>query len=72
MKVVVKRPKMRLVKKLKKTKEKNEKVEKAVEEIKRAGFKALREDKLEIERELILKERKVYMLKDKKLKLEII
>jgi len=43
-----------------------------VEEIKRAGFKELREDKWEIERELLLKERKVYMLKDKKLKLEII
>ena len=72
MKVVVKRLEMRLVKKLKKAKEKNEKVGKTMEEIKRAGFKALRKDKWEIERELLLKERKVYVLKDKKLKLEII
>ena len=43
-----------------------------MEKIKRAGFKALREDKWGIERELLLKERKVYVLKDKKLKLEII
>ena len=72
MKVVVKRPEIRLVKKFKKAKEKNEKVGKTMEEIKRAGFKALRKDKWGIERELLLKERKVYMLKDKKLKLEII
>ncbi len=43
-----------------------------MEEIKRAGFKALRKDKWGIERELLLKERKIYVLKDKKLKLEII
>jgi len=65
MKVVVKRPEIRLVKKFKKAKEKNEKVVKVVEEIKRAGFKALREDKWEIERELLLKKRKVYVLEIK-------
>ena len=38
----------------------------------KTGVKALRGDKWEVERELVLKEDKVYILKDKKLRLEVI
>ena len=36
------------------------------------GVKILREDEWEIERDLILKEEKIYVPKDEKLKLEVI
>ena len=38
----------------------------------KTGVKALRGDKWEVERELVLKEGKVYILKDEKLRLEVI
>ena len=43
-----------------------------VEEIKRAKVKELRENKWKIEGELVLKEGKMYMLKDEELRVEII
>ena len=45
--------------------EKDKEVVKVVEEIKKVGFKVLREDKWEIEGEFVLKENKVYILKNK-------
>jgi len=45
---------------------------KVVEEIKKAGIKVLRNNEWQIEDELVLKEEKVYILKDKSLRLEII
>ena len=45
---------------------------KAVEEMKKAEVKALRNDEWQIEDDLILKERKMYMLRDESLRLEII
>jgi len=43
-----------------------------VEEMKKVRVKALREDKWEIEGKLVLKEKKVYVLKDEELRLEVI
>jgi len=43
-----------------------------VEEMKKAGVKMLQGEKWQIEGELVLKEGKVYMLKDKELRVEII
>ena len=43
-----------------------------VENIKKAEVKILRGDEWQIDRKLILKERKVYIMKDKELKVEII
>ena len=43
-----------------------------VEEIKKAGVKVLKNDEWQIENKLVLKERKVYVLKDESLRLEII
>jgi len=40
--------------------------------MKKAGVKVLRRDKWQIERDLVLKKEKVYVLKDKKLRVEII
>jgi len=55
-----------------KTREKNKKVFRVIEEMKKIGVKVLREDKWQIERELVLKEEKLYVLKDKELRVEII
>ena len=43
-----------------------------VEEIKKAGVKNLRGDEWKIEEDLVLKEGKVYVLKDKELRMEIV
>ena len=43
-----------------------------VEEMKKARVKVLREDKWQIEKKLVLKEEKVYMLKNKEWRVEII
>jgi len=40
--------------------------------MKKVGVKTFQEEEWQIEEELVLKERKVYMLKDKKLRVEII
>ena len=45
---------------------------KAVEEMKKAGVKMLRNEEWQIEEGLVLKERRVYVLKDEKLRVEII
>ena len=50
----------------------DDEVVKAVEEIKKARVKVLRNDKWQIENELVLREEKVYVLKDEELRLEII
>jgi len=45
---------------------------KVVEEMKKAGVKVLRNMEWQIENDLVLKERKIYVLRDEKLRLEII
>ena len=60
------------IEKIKKSEAKYNKVIKAVEEMKKAGVKVLRNEKWQIKNDLVLKEEKVYVLKDDKLRLEII
>jgi len=55
-----------IIEKIKKSEAKDNEVVKAVKKIKKAGVKILRNDKL------VLKKEKVYVLKDEKLRLEII
>ena len=43
-----------------------------VEEMKKARVKVLREDKWQIKKKLVLKEEKVYMLKNKEWRVDII
>ena len=64
--------KKEIIEKIKKSEEKDDKMVKAVEEMKKAKVKVLRNDEQQIEDELVLKENKVYVLKNEELRLEII
>jgi len=61
-----------IVKKIKEARDKDEEVIKVVEEMKKVGVKTLRDEKWQIEEELVLKEGRVYVPKDEKLREEII
>jgi len=61
-----------LLEEVRKSKVKDDEVIKAVEEIKRAGIKMLRDEKWREVNSVIYKEEKVYMPKDDKLQAEII
>jgi len=61
-----------LLDKVRKCKARDDEVIKAVEEMKRAGVKILRDKEWHQEDGLMLKERKVYVSKDKKLRAEVI
>ena len=61
-----------IINKIKKSKAKDDEVVKVVKEIKKTGFKVLRSNKWKIENELVLKKRKVCVLKNKELRIEII
>ena len=61
-----------IIEKIKKSEARDNEVIKAVEEIKKAEVKVLRNEEWQIEENLVLKERKVYVPRDKKLRLEII
>jgi len=65
-------PEEEIIKKIKEARDKDEKVIKVVEKIKRAGVKTLRDEEWQIEEGLVLKEGRVYVLKDEKLRVEII
>ena len=61
-----------LLKKVRESKAKDDKVIKAVEEIKQAEVKILRDEEWREEKGLMLKEEKVYVLRDEELRAEII
>jgi len=61
-----------LLEEVRKSKVKNDKVVKAVEEMKRAGVKMLRDEEWREVDSIMYKERKVYVPKDEKLRAEII
>ena len=70
--VVVEGPEVDLLEKIKKARSKDEDVVRVVEEIKKAGVKELRGKEWKIEGELVLKEGKIYVPRDKELRVEII
>ena len=72
MEQLVEGPEEEIVKKIKEARDKDEEVIKAVEEMKKAGVKMLRDKEWQIEEGLVLKEGRVYVLKDEKLRIEII
>ena len=72
MEQLIEGPKEEIVKKIKEARDKDEEVIRAVEEMKKVGVKMLRNEKWQIEAGLVLKEGKVYVLKDEKLRVEII
>jgi len=70
--VIVEGPEVGLVEKIRKARSKDEEVVRVVEEIKKAGVKELRGNKWKIEGDLVLKEGKIYVLKDEELRGEVI
>ena len=70
--VVVEGPEVDLLEKIKKARGKDEDVIKVVEEMKKTGVKELKGNEWKIEEDLVLKEGKVYVLKDKELRAEVI
>ena len=61
-----------IVKKIKEMRDKDEEVIKVVEEMKKAGIKTLKNEEWQIKEELVLKEGRMYVPKDEKLRVEII
>ena len=72
MEQLVEGPEEEIVKKIKEMRDKNKEVIKVVEEMKKAGVKTLRDEEWQIEEGLVLKEGRVYVPKDEKLRIEII
>jgi len=70
--VVIEGPEVDIEEKIKKARSKNEKVVRVVEEIKKAKVKVLRENKWQVERDLVLKKGIIYVPKDEELRAEII
>jgi len=70
--IVIEGPEVDIVERIKKARSKDENVVRVVEEMKRAKVKELRGVEWKIERELVLKEEKVYILRDKELRAEVI
>ena len=70
--LLVEEAKEEIIEKIKKLEARDDKVVKVVKKIKKAEVKVLRNDKQQIEDELVLKKEKIYVLKNKSLMLEII
>ena len=65
-------PEKKIVKRIKEARDKDEEVIKVVEEMKQAEVKTLRDEEWQIEERLVLKEGRVYVPKDEKLRVEVI
>jgi len=72
MEQLVEGPEQKIVRKIKEARDKDKEVIKAVEEMKKAGVKTLRDKEWNIEEGLVLKEGRVYVPKDEKLRIKII
>jgi len=70
--VVIEEPGIDIVEKIKKARSKDEEVVRIVEEMKKAKVKKLRGEEWKIERDLVIKEGKIYVPRDVELRAEII
>jgi len=70
--VIIEGPKVDIIEKIKKARGKDKEVVRIVEEMKKAGVKAIQGEEWKMEEKLVLKEGKVYILKDEELRTEII
>ena len=70
--VLVEGPEVELLEKIKKVKSKDKDVVRVVEEIKKVGVRELQGNKWQIKGDLVLKEGKVYVPKDEKLRTEVV
>ena len=70
--VVIEGLEVDLVEKIKKSRSRDKDVIRVVEEMKKVGVKELRGNEWKIEGDIVLKEGKVYVLKDEELRAEVI
>jgi len=70
--VVIEGPEINIVERIKKARGKDKEIVRVVEEMKKAGIRALRGEEWQLEGDLVLKEGKVYVPKDEELRVEII
>ena len=70
--VVVEGPEVEIIEKIKRARSKDEDVVRVVEKMKKAGVKELRGNEWKIEEDIVLKEGKIYVLKDEELRAEVI
>ena len=70
--MVIEESEVNILEKVKIARSKNKEVVRVVKEIKKVGVKVLRGNKWQIEGDLVLKKSKIYVLKNKVLKVEII
>ena len=71
-KVVIEEPEVEIVEKIKKARNKDKNVVRIVEEMKKTNIKESQGDKWRMERDMMLKEGKIYMPKDGELRVEVI
>ena len=70
--VVIEEPEANIIEKIKKVKSKDKEIVRVVKKIKKAGIRTLKDEEWQLEGDLVLKEGKMYILKDEELKVEII
>ena len=70
--VVIEELEVDILEKIKKARDKDKKIVRVVEEIKKVGVKVLRGEEWQLEGDLVLKEGKMYVLKNEELRVEII
>jgi len=70
--VVIEGPEVDIIEKIKKARSRDKNVVRVVEEMNKAGVKELRGEEWKVEGELVIKEGKIYVPKDEKLRAEII
>ena len=70
--VIIEGPEVEIIEKIKKARGKDKEVVRIMEEMKKAGVKMIQGEEWKIKGELVLKEGKVYVLKDEELRTEII
>jgi len=70
--IVIEGPEIDILEKIKKARSRDEDIVRIVEEMKKAKVKELQGNEWQMERDLVLKEGKIYVLKDEELKAEVI
>ena len=72
MEVIVEESEIMLIEKIRGVREKNEEVVRVIKEIKKVKVRNSKSEKWKIEKDLVLKKGKIYVLKNEELRMEII
>ena len=70
--LLVEETEKKIIEKMKRSEVKNDEIVKGIKKMKKTRIKILRNNEWQIKNNLVLKERKMYILRDKELRLEII